>query len=52
MSDKWPATIAKLIEDKANGSAVVQMLAHEIVGIVPVNPEGARSLRLNPVAAI
>jgi hypothetical protein len=31
-------TFAKLIEDKANGSAVVQFLQNEIPGIIPVNP--------------
>src|SRR5690242_17507554 len=27
LSQKWPGTLAKLIEDKANGSAVIQMLS-------------------------
>ena len=35
---KWPQCLAKLIEDKANGSAVIQMLAHEI-------PASCRSIR-------
>ena len=35
MSSKWPGLLAKLIEDKANGSAVIQMLTHEIPGILP-----------------
>jgi len=34
LTQKWPGTIAKLIEDKANGSAVIQMLAHEIPGLL------------------
>ena len=25
MSNQWPGAVAKLIEDKANGSAVIQM---------------------------
>jgi hypothetical protein len=28
LSAKWPQCLARLIEDKANGSAVIQMLAH------------------------
>jgi hypothetical protein len=40
LSSRWPRTMAKLIEDKADGSAVIQMLAREIPGILPVNPEG------------
>ena len=42
MTDKWPATMAVLIEDKANGSAVIQMLSHEIPGLIPVNPQGGK----------
>ena len=30
----------KLVEDKANGPAVVQSLRHEISGFVEMNPEG------------
>lgn len=44
LSAKWPYC-AKFVEDKANGSAVVQMLAHEIVGIIAVNPEGGKVSR-------
>lgn len=29
---KWPGTVATLIEDKANGSAVIQMVSREIPG--------------------
>jgi predicted phage terminase large subunit-like protein len=52
VSAKWPATLAKLIEDKANGSAVIQMLAHEIVGMIPVNPEGGKVARAQAVAPL
>jgi phage terminase large subunit-like protein len=34
--------IGKLIEDKANGPAVIQMLGHEIPGLIPVTPEGGK----------
>src|SRR5437867_12994220 len=34
VSEQWPGAIAKLIEDKANGSAVIQMLTREIPGIL------------------
>jgi phage terminase large subunit-like protein len=33
MTEKWLATMAVPIEDKANGSAVIQMLSHEIPGL-------------------
>ena len=46
------STVAKLIEDKANGSAVIQMLAHEIPGILPVNPEGGKVARAAAVSPL
>jgi hypothetical protein len=51
LSQKWRGTLAKLIEDKANGSAVISMLQHEIPGILRVNPEGgkvARAMAVSP----
>ena len=52
LSDKWPGTYAKLIEDKANGSAVIQMLSREIPGILPVNPEGGKVARAAAVSPL
>jgi predicted phage terminase large subunit-like protein len=52
LSDKWPGTIAKLIEDKANGSAVIQMLNHEIPGLLPVNPQGGKIARAAAVSPL
>jgi predicted phage terminase large subunit-like protein len=52
LSAKWPACLAKLIEDKANGSAVIQMLMHEIPGILPVNPEGGKVARASAVSPL
>ena len=45
LSTRWPAVELKLIEDKANGPAVIQSLRHEIRGIVEVNPEGGKISR-------
>jgi predicted phage terminase large subunit-like protein len=52
LTAKWPGTIAKLIEDKANGSAVIQMLAREIPGLLPVNPEGGKVARAAAVSPL
>jgi predicted phage terminase large subunit-like protein len=41
----YPLTYAKLVEDKANGPAVIQMLSNEIPGLIPVNPEGGKIVR-------
>jgi predicted phage terminase large subunit-like protein len=52
LSGKWPNSIAKLIEDKANGSAVIQMLSREIPGILPVNPERGKVARASAVSPL
>lgn len=50
LTAKWPRARAKLIEDKANGSAVVQMLRHELPGMLPVEPEGGKIARVSAVS--
>jgi predicted phage terminase large subunit-like protein len=52
LSAKWPRCTAKLIEDKANGSAVIQMLQHEIPGVLPVNPGGGKVARAAAVSPL
>lgn len=44
-SAKWPRTFAKLVEDKANGPAVITLLTNEISGMIAVNPEGGKVSR-------
>lgn len=50
MTTRHPEASAKLIEDKANGTAVIEMLQKKISGIVPVNPEGGKEVRAQAVA--
>ena len=50
MTAKWPMTYRKLIEDKANGTAVIQTLKHKIPGIMPVEPEGGKVARAHAVS--
>lgn len=45
LSGVWPEAMLKLVEDKANGPAVVQSLRHEIGGFLEVNPEGGKVSR-------
>ena len=52
LTQKWPGTMAKLIEDKANGSAVIQMLSNEIPGLLPVNPQGGKIARAAAVSPL
>lgn len=49
LSKKWPRAKAKLIEDKANGPAVIATLKREIPGLIPVNPEGGKVVRAQAV---
>ena len=42
---KWPKAIAKLIEDKANGPAVIQMMRGKVAGLLPITPEGGKISR-------
>ncbi len=50
LSAKWPQARAKLIEDKANGPAVIATLKSKISGLIPVNPEGGKMARLQAVS--
>jgi len=50
MTKKWPQTRAKLIEDKANGPAVIAILKRKISGLIEVNPEGGKVARANAVS--
>jgi predicted phage terminase large subunit-like protein len=45
MSANYPEATAKLVEDKANGPAVIQSLKHEITGLLEVNPQGGKMSR-------
>ncbi len=49
---KWPKVITKIVEDKANGSAVIDTLHKEISGILEVNPEGGKEARANAVSPL
>jgi predicted phage terminase large subunit-like protein len=49
---KWPDAGRKLVEDKANGPAVIDTLKHEISGIIPVEPDGSKTARAHAVTAL
>jgi predicted phage terminase large subunit-like protein len=46
---KHPKALVKLVEDKANGPAVIRLLRNEIPGLIAVNPEGGKIARANAV---
>src|SRR5579864_1059481 len=49
---KYPQAHAVLIEDKANGPAIISELQKEIAGVVPVNPEGGKLARAQATAPL
>jgi predicted phage terminase large subunit-like protein len=49
LSARWPQAVLKLIEDKANGPAVISQLRKKVPGMVPVNPEGNKQARASAV---
>ena len=47
---KWKESTAILIEDSANGPAIIASLKHEISGIIPWPAQGSKTERLSAVA--
>jgi predicted phage terminase large subunit-like protein len=52
MADNWPKPSSILIEDKANGPAVMSLLKKEISGMIPVRPTASKDERLHVVAPL
>lgn len=52
LAAKWPQALAKLVEDKANGTAVIASLQHGLPGLIPVEPEGGKEARAAAVSPI
>lgn len=42
---QYPEAVAILIEEKANGAAVIATLSDEIAGLIAINPEGGKVAR-------
>ena len=52
MTGKHMEATAKLVEEKANGSAIISTLQNKVSGIVPVNPQGSKLARAQSVAPL
>ena len=52
MCQRHPETAAVLIEDKANGPAVMDALKDVVPGLVPVEPDGSKIARAYAVTAL
>jgi predicted phage terminase large subunit-like protein len=52
MSRKWPMCLTKLVEDAANGPAVVDVLAEDVLGLELVPPRGGKVARAHAVTPL
>jgi len=51
-SAKWPQALLKLVEDKANGTAVIAALRRTVPGLVPEEPDGSKEARAAAVSPL
>jgi len=52
MTGKWPRASRKLIEEKANGAAVIELLKKKVPGLTPINPRDDKVARARAVEPI
>jgi predicted phage terminase large subunit-like protein len=45
LTARWPQAAGKLVEDKANGPAILNALRSRVGGLIPVEPEGSKFAR-------
>lgn len=50
LTARWPQAVLKLVEDKANGTAVINSLSRTVGGIVPEEPHGSKQARAAAVS--
>lgn len=50
LASRWPQARLHLVEDKANGPAVIDTLRREIPGLIPVEPRGGKEARAHAVS--
>ena len=51
-SAKWPNATLKLVEDKANGPAIISHLKSKVEGLVAVEPNGSKEARVAAVTPL
>ncbi|MCJ7690325.1 MAG: phage terminase large subunit [Clostridiaceae bacterium] len=52
MAERWPACKITLVEDKANGSAILTLMKSKISNLVAIEPTASKDERLHSVAPI
>lgn len=50
LSAKWPNAYRKIVEDKANGTAVIDILKKKVLGLVPFDPKASKEGRAHAVS--
>lgn len=50
LAAKWPQAALKLVEDKANGPAVISALKKRVPGMVPYTPKDSKEARARAIA--
>lgn len=51
LHEAWPGARTILIEDKANGPAVIDTLKSKVPGILPIEPDGSKLARAHAVSS-
>lgn len=49
---KHPKILRRLVEDKANGTAIIDTLKKEVSGLIPINPKDSKISRVNAVSSL
>ena len=52
LARKWPRATRKLVENRANGPAVIDTLKKHLSGLVPVEPDGSKTARAHAVTTL
>ena len=52
LAEKWPKAHRKLVEDKANGPAIISELKNKVAGIIPITPKESKEARASSVTTL
>ena len=49
---KYPKVLSTLVEDKANGSAIIDYLKNEVYGLIPITPGESKQARAQAISPL
>lgn len=52
LAARWPQALRKLVEDKANGPAVIDALHGVVAGLIPIEPDGGKLARAQAITPL